>query len=49
MHFMGFEGIKAGYFIIFIISSSGLFNYWSIMKSLVPEYKHFRLVIPFSL
>lgn len=39
MHFMGFEGIKAGYFIIFIICAVAYLIGWSIMKSLVPEYK----------
>jgi ACS family hexuronate transporter-like MFS transporter len=39
MKFMGFEGIKAGYFIIFSICSVAYLIGWSIMKSLVPKYK----------
>ena len=39
MSFMGFEGIKAGYFIIFSICAVAYLIGWSIMKSLVPKYK----------
>lgn len=39
MKFMGFEGIEAGYFIIFAICSVAYLIGWSIMKTLVPKYK----------
>lgn len=39
MKFMGFEGIKAGYFIIFSICAVAYLIGWAIMKSLVPKYK----------
>lgn len=39
MKFMGFEGIKAGYFIIFSICAVAYLIGWVIMKSLVPKYK----------
>lgn len=39
MQFMGFEGIKAGYFIIFSICAVAYLIGWVIMKSLVPTYK----------
>jgi MFS transporter, ACS family, hexuronate transporter len=39
MKFMGFEGIKAGYFIIFSICAVAYLIGWIIMKSLVPKYK----------
>lgn len=39
MQFMGFEGINAGYFIIFSICSVAYLIGWLIMKSLVPKYK----------
>jgi len=38
MQFMGFEGIEAGYFIIFSICAVAYLIGWSIMKSLVPRY-----------
>ncbi len=38
MQFMGFEGIEAGYFIIFSICAVAYLIGWSIMKSLVPKY-----------
>jgi MFS transporter, ACS family, hexuronate transporter len=38
MKFMGFEGIKAGYFIIFSICAVSYLIGWVIMKSLVPKY-----------
>jgi MFS transporter, ACS family, hexuronate transporter len=38
MLFMGFEGIEAGYFIIFSICSVCYLTGWIIMKSLVPKY-----------
>lgn len=37
--FMGFEGIKSGYFIIFSICAIAYLIGWVIMKSLVPKYK----------
>jgi MFS transporter, ACS family, hexuronate transporter len=39
MKFMGFEGIKSGYFIIFSICAVSYLIGWVIMKSLVPKYK----------
>ncbi|MBN2597844.1 MAG: MFS transporter [Marinifilaceae bacterium] len=39
MKFMGFEGIRAGYFIIFSICAVAYLIGWVIMKSLVPHYK----------
>ena len=37
--FMGFEGIEAGYFIIFSFCSVAYLLGWSFMKLLVPKYK----------
>ncbi|WP_321320973.1 MFS transporter [Labilibaculum sp.] len=39
MKFMEFEGIRAGYFIIFSICAVAYLIGWVIMKSLVPHYK----------
>lgn len=39
MKFMGFQGIEAGYFIIFSICAVAYLIGWIIMKSLVPHYK----------
>lgn len=39
MSFMGFQGISAGYFIIFSICAVAYLIGWAIMKSLVPRYK----------
>jgi ACS family hexuronate transporter-like MFS transporter len=39
MHFMGFNGKPAGYFIIFCICAVAYLIGWSVMKSLVPKYK----------
>ncbi len=39
MKFMGFEGIEAGYFIIFSICSVAYLIGWVVMKSLVPKMK----------
>jgi len=39
MQFMGFEGKPAGYFIVFCICAVAYLVGWSIMKTLVPEYK----------
>lgn len=39
MKFMGFEGIKSGYFIIFSICAVAYLIGWTIMKLLVPQYK----------
>jgi MFS transporter, ACS family, hexuronate transporter len=38
MQFMGFEGIKAGYFIIFSICAVAYLIGWVVMKRLVPKY-----------
>lgn len=38
MKFMGFEGIRSGYFIIFSICAVAYLIGWIIMKSLVPKY-----------
>lgn len=43
MHFMGFEGKSAGYFIIFCICSVAYLIAWIIIKTLVPEYKRVNL------
>ena len=39
MKFMGFEGITAGYFIIFSICAVAYLIGWVVMKRLVPKYK----------
>jgi MFS transporter, ACS family, hexuronate transporter len=39
MKFLGFEGIKSGYFIIFSICAVAYLIGWIVMKSLVPKYK----------
>ena len=39
MIFMGFEGIEAGYFIVFSVCSVAYLIGWIIMKILVPKYK----------
>lgn len=39
MHFMGFEGKSAGYFIIFSICAVAYLIGWTAMKSLVPKMK----------
>lgn len=39
MKFFGFEGIKAGYLIIFSICAFAYLIGWVVMKSLVPKYK----------
>lgn len=39
MEFMGFEGEKAGYFIMFAICGVAYLIGWAVMKSLVPKYK----------
>lgn len=39
MKFMGFEGIEAGYFIIFSICAVAYLIGWGLMKTLVPVYK----------
>jgi ACS family hexuronate transporter-like MFS transporter len=38
MSFMGFEGIEAGYFIIFSICAVCYLIGWTVMKTLVPKY-----------
>ncbi len=39
MKFMGFEGIEAGYFIIFSVCAVAYLIGWVVMKVLVPRYK----------
>ena len=39
MHFMGFDGKPAGYFIMFCICAIAYLIGWTVMKSLVPKYK----------
>ncbi len=39
MKFFGFEGIRAGYFIIFCICAVAYLIGWIVMKTLVPKYK----------
>jgi ACS family hexuronate transporter-like MFS transporter len=43
MQFLGFEGIRAGYFIIFSICAFAYLIGWVIMKSLVPKMKMVEL------
>lgn len=43
MQFMGFEGVEAGYFIIFAICSVAYLIAWSVMKLLVPKMKVIKL------
>ncbi|MDR1667240.1 MAG: MFS transporter [Bacteroidales bacterium] len=39
MHFLGFDGKPAGYFIIFCVCAFAYLIGWIVMKSLVPKYK----------
>ncbi len=39
LHFLGFEGKPAGYFIIFCVCAVAYLVGWIVMKSLVPRYK----------
>jgi ACS family hexuronate transporter-like MFS transporter len=39
LSFLGFQGIKAGYFIIFSVCAIAYLIGWVVMKLLVPEYK----------
>ncbi|HNX67534.1 MAG TPA: MFS transporter [Bacteroidales bacterium] len=39
LRFMGFEGIRAGYFIVFCFCAVAYIIGWLIMKSLVPKFK----------
>ena len=39
MHFLGFEGKPAGYFVIFCVCAVAYLIGWLVMKSLVPKYK----------
>ena len=39
MHFMGFEGKPAGYFVVFCICAVAYLVGWIVMKALVPKYK----------
>jgi ACS family hexuronate transporter-like MFS transporter len=39
MRFLGFEGINAGYFIIFCICAIAYLIGWIVMKALVPKYE----------
>lgn len=39
MRFMGFEGIKSGYFIIFSICAVAYLIGWIVVRTLVPKYK----------
>jgi ACS family hexuronate transporter-like MFS transporter len=39
MAFMGFEGIHAGYMIVFLIASVAYLFSWIMIKILVPKYK----------
>lgn len=39
MHFLGFEGKPAGYFVIFCVCAVAYLIGWVVMKSLVPKYK----------
>lgn len=39
MHFFGFEGIEAGYFIVFCFCAISYIIGWCIIKILVPKYK----------
>jgi ACS family hexuronate transporter-like MFS transporter len=39
MHFLGFDGKPAGYFIIFCVCAFAYLIGWIVMKALVPKYK----------
>lgn len=39
MKFMGFQGIEAGYFVVFCVCAVAYLTGWIIMKWLVPKYK----------
>ena len=39
MQFLGFEGVKSGYMIMFSICAGAYLIGWLIMKALVPQYK----------
>lgn len=39
MKFMGFQGVEAGYFIVFLFCSVAYLIGWLLMKALVPKYK----------
>ncbi len=39
MNFMGFQGVEAGYFIVFLFCSIAYLIGWVLMKALVPKYK----------
>jgi ACS family hexuronate transporter-like MFS transporter len=39
MKFFGFEGIRAGYFIVFCVCAVAYLIGWIVMKMLVPRYK----------
>lgn len=39
MQFLGFEGIEAGYMIVFIVASLAYLFSWIVIKLLVPQYK----------
>ena len=39
MEFLGFQGIDAGYMIVFLFASIAYLGSWIIMKILVPRYK----------
>lgn len=43
MSFLGYEGIEAGYFIIFSVCAVAYLVGWAVMKMLVPHYKPIRL------
>lgn len=43
MSFLGFQGIEAGYFIIFSICAVAYLIGWSVMKTLVPKYEPITL------
>ena len=38
-NFLGYEGIEAGYFIIFGVCAVAYLIGWTVMKTLVPKYK----------
>ena len=39
MSFLGFQGIEAGYMIVFIVASLGYLLSWVGIKLLVPRYR----------
>ena len=43
MTFMGYEGINAGYMIVFVIASLAYLFSWIMIRILVPKYKIIKI------